>query len=151
MSRQTRRLPGCAGSAAQHRPCSAAGAPRSPAPSAALAPESWNRHGAVPGRAMEGPGQEPHADNPEVEREVRVPRGMQGRRAGCGAGVVLVQGDPLFPCLCTAKFSLKAEFQHFFICPWSLFGAMMRRCVAAASCYLFLLAISFSLSILWGV
>lgn len=47
--------------AAQHRQCSAAGEPRSPAPSAALAPESWNRAGAVPGRAMEGPGQEPHA------------------------------------------------------------------------------------------
>lgn len=25
-------------------------------------------------------------DTPEVEREVKVPRGMQGRRAGCGAG-----------------------------------------------------------------
>lgn len=33
----------------------------------------------VPGRSLT-------PDTPEVEREVRVPRGMQGRKAGCGAG-----------------------------------------------------------------
>lgn len=65
--------------------------------------------------------------------------------------MVVVQRDPLLPYLRTAKFSLKAEFQYFLICPWSLLGAIMRRCVAAGSCYLFLLAVSFSLDVLWGV
>lgn len=63
---------------------------------------------------------------------------------------MLVQGDPLFPYLRIAKFSLRAEFQYFLFCPWSLFGAMMRRCVAAGSCFSFLL-VSFSLNVLWGV
>lgn len=88
--------PGCAGSAAhiaRLRPQESRGPQRCPRP---REPEHTR---SSPGRAMDGPGHDPHA---------RRARGGARGEGNAGLGVVRVQGGPLLPCLCTAKFSLRA-------------------------------------------